>query len=199
MFYIVDMNKVVRVPADSFGSDLKDTVKSILNKDTEGKIDDKYGVVICVVDILDIGEAKIPLGDSAAYINVHYKTLVFTPEIGVVYETQVKDLVEFGVFLGLGPFDGLVHVSQLMDDFINYDPKNRGFVGRDTKLSLSMDDTVYAKLINCSYGSDVVQTKIGMTMRQKGLGKLDWILKARKDLESGEEAPKKEPKKAAKK
>ncbi|PIU02925.1 MAG: DNA-directed RNA polymerase [Candidatus Diapherotrites archaeon CG09_land_8_20_14_0_10_32_12] len=195
MFYIINMEKVVRIPASKFGSELKDIVKEVLNDEIKGKIEERYGVVICVVDILDFGEAKVPLGDSAAYINVKYKTLVFSPEVGAIYETNVKDVVEFGVFLGLGPFDGLVHVSQLMDDFINYDAKNRSFVGRDTKLILGIDDLVYAKLINCSYGGDVVQSKIGLTMRQKGLGKLEWILKSRTDVESKEEAAKKEPKK----
>ncbi|MDD4983747.1 MAG: DNA-directed RNA polymerase [Candidatus ainarchaeum sp.] len=195
MFYIVDMEKVVRIPASKFGSELKEIVKDVLNDEIEGKIDERYGVVICVVDILDFGEAKVPLGDSAAYITVKYKTLVFSPEIGAIYETNVKDVVEFGVFLGLGPFDGLVHVSQLMDDFINFDTKDRKFVGRDTKLTLENEDLVYAKLINCSYGSDVVQSKIGLTMRQKGLGKMEWIMKARKDVEGGEETAKKEAKK----
>ncbi len=197
MFYIVDMAKVIRIPAASFGNNIKDSVKKILGNEAEGKIDEKHGVIICIVDVLNMGEAKVPLGDSAAYIAVNYKTLVFTPEIGAVYEAQIKDLVEFGVFLGLGPFDGLVHVSQLMDDFINYDAKNRGFIGRDTKLSLSLDDIVFAKLINCSSSSDVVQTKIGLTMRQKGLGKMDWILKSKKDGEEGSEDKEKKPKKAS--
>jgi len=199
MFYIVDMEKVVRIPALKFGSELKDTVKEVLNDEIEGKIDEKYGVVICVVEILDFGEAKVPLGDSAAYISVKYKTLVFSPEIGAVYETNVKDVVEFGVFLGLGPFDGLVHVSQLMDDFINYDTKDRKFVGRDTKLTLGIEDLVYSKLINCSYGSDVVQSKIGLTMRQKGLGKMEWIMKSRVNTEDGEDNKKETKKDGTKK
>ena len=82
------------------------------------------------------------------------------------------DRDEFGVFIRLGPLDGMVHVSQIRDDFVSYDNKNAIFMGRDTKRTLKDSDLVRARIISISLASG--QYKIGLTTRQPGLGVIDW-------------------------
>jgi len=38
-----------------------------------------------------------------------------------VIEGEVVEIADFGAFIRVGPIDALLHVSQLMDDYISYD------------------------------------------------------------------------------
>ena len=71
----------------------------------------------------------------------------------------------------------MIHVSQIMDDFVTYDGKNASFIGRETKRSLKDKDSVTARIISVSMEK---QYKIGLTTRQVGLGGDDWAEKVKK-------------------
>jgi DNA-directed RNA polymerase subunit E' len=90
---------------------------------------------------------------------------------------EVIDNTEFGSFVRIGPLDGLVHISQIMDDFVSYDSKNSVFLGKETKKTLKEGDKVRARIISISYAE---QQKIGLTMRQPGLGNLIWLEEEKK-------------------
>jgi DNA-directed RNA polymerase subunit E' len=77
----------------------------------------------------------------------------------------------------MGPMDGLVHISQLMDDYVSYDGKNGLFLGKETKRTLKKGDKVRARIISISMNE---QHKIGLTMRQIGLGSMNWIEEERR-------------------
>ena len=48
-------------------------------------------------------------------------------------EGIVTEITEFGAFVNFGPMDGLVHVSQVTEDFVGYDMKNASLVGKESK------------------------------------------------------------------
>ena len=89
-------------------------------------------------------------------------------------EGIVSEATEFGAFVKTGPIEGLVHVSQIADDFITYDANVPGFTGRDSKRTLKIGDTVTAKVVSVSMKGTIPDSKIGLTMRQPGLGKKEW-------------------------
>jgi len=183
MFYVIDVEDVVGIPPSTFGADLNLVLKGLLNDEKIGKVDKDIGVVLGVVKINKTGSAKIIPGDSNAYVDVDYSLLAFRPDLQNVYEGQIKEVAEFGAFMGLGPFDALIHVSQLMNDFVSFDAKNKNFVGKESNNILSKGDNVFARVVSVSYKANSVQSKIGLTMRQNGLGKLDWIEKQNSSTE----------------
>ncbi|VVB81526.1 DNA-directed RNA polymerase subunit E' [uncultured archaeon] len=73
----------------------------------------------------------------------------------------------------------MIHISQTMDDFVSF-AKDKTLSGRDSKRTLRVGDGCRARVIAVSF-KDVTNPKIGLTMRQPGLGKLEWI--------AAEEAP----------
>ena len=74
--------------------------------------------------------------------------------------------------------DGLVHVSQVTDDYINYDPRNASLIAKESKKILTEGDRVRARIVTLSLkGKTVQESKIGLTMRQPNLGKFEWIEK----------------------
>jgi len=98
--------------------------------------------------------------------------LTYKPELNELIYGDVIDNTEFGSFVRMGPLDGLVHISQLMDDYVSYDNKNSIFLGKESKRILKEGDRVRARIISVSYSE---QQKIGLTMRQTGLGNLTWL------------------------
>jgi DNA-directed RNA polymerase subunit E' len=193
MYKMLTVEDKIRVPPAKFSLGPENAVKSSLDERWEGTVDKNLGVVLSVVSIEGTGEGKILPGDGAIHYPVTFKVIVYQPEMYEVVKGQVIDITEFGVFVRMGPVDGMVHVSQLMDDFVSYDAKNSMFLGRDSKRILKEGDVVRARIISVSMGPDR-QYKIGLTTRQPGLGALSW---ADKKIEK-KEAPAKKPEKKGK-
>ncbi len=133
------------------------------------------GFVIAVVDVIEVGLGKIIHGDSRTHHNVKFTLLTFKPLLHEIIEGEVVEVVEFGAFIRLGPQDGLNHVSQITNDFIRHDEVQSQFVGKESGRVLGEGDLVRARIIAVSMGGGARSGKLGLTMRQPFLGKLDWI------------------------
>lgn len=96
----------------------------------------------------------------------------FKPELQEVVEGEVVDVAEFGIFVRIGPMDALAHVSQIMEDYISYDRKQGVLIGKESRRSIKSGDRVRARIIAVSMKG---KPKIGLTMKQPGLGKIEWI------------------------
>ena len=168
------LSHVVRIPPTKFGDDINDAAFEILSEQFNGQIYEKIGFIIVVVDVVDLGDGKILHGDPSTYHPVTFSVLVYSPEMHEVVEGTVVEVVEFGAFIRLGPSDGLCHVSQITDDFIVYENMNQRFMGKESSKMLTVDDVVRGRIIAVSMGSGR-SGKLGLTMRQPYLGKLEWI------------------------
>lgn len=188
MFYKIELRDHVRVPPALLGLEIKNAILTELKKSFEGYISKDLGIVIDVVSVGKIGEGVIISGDGAPYYDTEFEVITFIPEMQEVVIGRVRDMAEFGAFLNLGPVDGMVHVSQTMDDFVSFS-KDKVLTGRDSKRSVKIGDDCRARITAVSF-KDVSNPKIGVTMRQQGLGKLEWFAAA----EEEKEKPKKEKK-----
>jgi len=175
MYTICTIKDIIRVPPKEFGKKIKDSVLKIAQEEYEGIVDESIGVIIAAFEVLKVGDGKIIPGDGAAYYETEFKALTYKPEIQEVVEGAVTEITEFGAFVRTGPIEGLVHVSQIMDDYINYDAKAPAFVGKESGKKLEMDDTVFARVATASLKGTIPNSKIGLTMRQIGLGKREWL------------------------
>ena len=189
MYKVLDVSERIRVPPDKFGLNLEEAVKTSLEEKLEGSIDKNVGVILSILSIEKIGEGVILPGDGALYYPVEFKILAYLPEQHELIKGDVIDVTEFGVFVRMGPVDGMVHVSQLMDDFVSYDSKNLMFTGKKTKRRVKEKSQVMARVISVSMIEN--QYKIGLTTRQPGLGALDWYKKEEKKFEKKKAQPKK--------
>lgn len=187
MYQITTLQEKVRVPPDRFGEDLKKTVRALLREQYEGQLSKELGLVVAVTDVEQVGEGLIHPGDGAAHYNTTFKALTFKPELNEIVQGKVIEIVEFGAFVSLGALDGLVHVSQVTDDFLSYDEKGRRLVGKESKKSLSEGDLLRAKIVALSLKKSQNQ-KVGLSMRQSGLGKLQWVEDGKKKSKGTGEA-----------
>jgi len=174
MYSMIKIKETVRVPPKEFGENLGRAILKIVQEEYEGLVDEDVGVVIAVTGVENIMEGKIVPGDGSAYHEAVLSMLVYKPFVQEVVEGFVSETTEFGAFLRISPIEGLVHVSQIMDDYINYDAKLPGFIGKKTKKKLVRDDTVLARIVTVSLKDTISNSKIGLTMRQPFLGKEEW-------------------------
>ncbi|RLI92341.1 MAG: DNA-directed RNA polymerase [Candidatus Altiarchaeales archaeon] len=184
MYKIVKVEENIRVPPDKLTEDLEKTIISEFEEMYCGKIDrDVGGVILAAFKVNRVGEGKIIAGDGAVYYNSELEILVYQPEINEVVEGVVSEVAEFGAFINFGPMDGLVHVSQITEDFMGFDSKNKVLVGKESRKVLKIGDKVRARIISVSLKPRFSDSKIGLTMRQPYLGKLEWLEEERKKLE----------------
>jgi len=196
MYRKMRLADTIRIAPETLGEPVEQAVKLALRDKLEGLVDKKIGALVAVIDVVEIGEGHILAGDGGVYYDAVFDALTFMPEMQEIIEGNVVEVVEFGVFVGIGPLDGLVHVSQLTDEFVNYDEKNARLVTKESGRSVADGDKVRARIIAVSLNErEPRDSKIGLTMRQHALGKLEWIEDMRKPKEGGEEKAKPRKKK----
>ncbi len=173
MFYKTELMDHIRIPPNLFDKTVEEAVIERVKKKYEGYISKDFGIVIDVAGVEEIGEGVIIPGDGAPYYKVKFDLLTYKPEMQEVVLGKIKDIADFGAFINLGPIDGMIHVSQTMDDFVSFS-KEKVLVGKESKRTLKVGDNCRARIIAVSF-KDIQNPKIGLTMRQPGLGKLDWV------------------------
>ena len=195
MFKILTVKDSVRVPPAKFGMDINAAIKQSLQEQVEGKLDPEVGVFLAVTEIQNVAGGDILPEDGAIYYQAEFKVLAYVPEVNEVVMGEVVDVAEFGAFARIGPIDGLIHVSQVMDDKVAYNPKMFTFTGKKNNLKLKQGDMVRARIASVSLGKGG-RSKIALTMRQPILGSMEWIERAKKGAkpEKPERAERKEKK-----
>lgn len=185
MYKKMKLEGIVRIPPGQMGDSLEDAVEMALRNKYEARVDKTLGTVVAVLGVDDIGEGRILAGDGAVYYDATFDAIVFKPEMQEIVEGEVVEIVKFGAFIGIGPFDGLLHVSQITNEYISYDEKNARLASKESNKSLGEGDRVRARIIAISLNEkEPRESKIGLTMRQTGLGKIEWLEAARRREEA---------------
>lgn len=166
----------VRVPPDRLGEELKSVILDVLQEQLEGSIDKEIGIFIAVTDVLDVGEGEIVPGDGAVYYDVDFEAMVLRLSLQEVIEGLVVETTSFGAFVSLGPIDAMLHVSQISDEYINYDEKNARLICQESKRYIGVGEGIRARVVTLSLNErEPRDSKIGLTMRQSGLGSERWL------------------------
>ena len=96
---------------------------------------------------------------------------------------SIAEITNFGAFIDLGVMRGMIHISQTMNDYVTFS-KTDSLTGKVSKRALKSGDLCLARIVAISHKGGA--PKIGITMRQPGLGKLEWIKEdnAKKDRDA---------------
>mgnify|MGYP001038387579 FL=1 len=191
MFYIVEVEDYVRVEPKLFGLKTSDAVAKQLQETYTDYHDKEIGEVIGIISVLEVGNGIIIPGDGAAYYNSKFKLIVWKPELQELVYGLADEITNFGAFINLGVMKGVIHISQTMDDYVTFSTTGT-LLGKDSKKVLKKKDPCLARIVAVSYKGDM--PKIGLTMRQPGLGKLDWIKEEKSASKAGSKKVAKEMK-----
>jgi len=195
MFYKMQLKDHIRVPPHLFGLNLDEAMLERIKKKYDGYISKELGIVIDVSGLNNIGEGIIIPGDGASYYETEFEIITFKPEMQEVVLGRIKDIADFGAFISIGPIEGMIHISQTMNDFVSFN-KEKTLAGKESRRVLKISDKCRARIIATSY-KDTTNPNLGLTMRQTGLGKLEWIEEKYEQKEDKE--TEKKPKKKSRK
>ncbi len=177
MFYLLEVEDYVRVEPRHFGLATKEAIERQLNESYVNNVNKEFGYIIAVVGVDGVQEGVLIPGDGAAYYKSLFRVVVWRPEMHELLYGTINEITNFGAFMQIGPAQGMIHISQTMDDYVSVS-KTGTLSGKNSKKVLSKGDDCLARVVAISYKGEF--PKIGLTMRQPGLGKIEWITEQRR-------------------
>jgi len=175
LFKLITCEDTIRIPPERFGDLLDKVTYDQIKMKYEGVVSEDFGYVIIVTDVNVNTVGKIIPGDGATYHKSTFTLLTFFPEIQEIVEGEIVEIEDFGAFVRVGPVDALLHVSQIIDDYISYDERQGMLLGKETQRKMKVGDKVRVRITAVSLTKGGASGKIGVTARQPFLGKLEWI------------------------
>lgn len=173
MYYKIKVEDYIKVRPEDSKLELEDAVRKNIIKRFAGYISEEIGIVIDLDEIKKIGEGAIVHEDPSVYYHTEFTLITFIPEIHEILNGTITEIEDFGAFINIGPMDGMIHISQVMDDFVSFS-KDKVISGKKSNRTLKIGDECRARLIAVSF-KDISNPKFGLTMRQPTLGKFQWI------------------------
>ena len=177
MFYHISLDHEIMLHPRYFGPHLMDTIKQKLFAEVEGTCTGKYGFVIAVTTIDNIGAGLIQPGQGFVVYPVKYKAIVFRPFKGEILDavvTQVSggELLNFikskmcpsiftdvliffipqvnkvGLFTEIGPLSCFISRHSIPAD-MTFDPNSNPpcYKTADEDQVIQQDDEVRIKIV----------------------------------------------------
>lgn len=196
MFYLTEIEDYVRVDPRLFGLPTLQAVSEQLDETYEDYYDKEVGKVLSVVEVVNVGEGVIIPGDGAAYYRCIFKVLAWKPELQELVHGKIGEITSFGAFIEMGAMRGMIHISQTMDDYVSFSEAG-SLAGKASGRTLKVGDICMARIVAISHKGD--EPKVGLTMRQPGLGKVEWVKEDRAKKEAENKKAAKAEAKGAKK
>ena len=199
LFSISTLIDIVRIPPNLFGTGLKKAAESILKSKYESMINVELGYIIMVMDAKVETMGKMIPGDGGTFHRVEFQALTFYPKLQEIVQGELVDITDFGAFVRIGPTDALLHLSQVMDDYLKSDVASGMIIANQSGRTLKVNSTIRARITAVSLGKAASMGKIGITCRQPFLGANEWIEEEIKNMDDGTTADLSDTKKNPKK
>ena len=175
LFSISTLVDVVRIPPSLFGTTLKKAAINILKEKYESMINADLGYIIMILDAKVEEMGKMIAGDGGTFHKVEFDALTFYPKLQEIVQGEIVDITDFGAFVRIGPTDALLHLSQVMDDYLKSDVKSGMIIANQSGRTLKVGSTIRSRITAVSLGKAAAMGKIGITCRQPFLGADEWI------------------------
>ena len=198
MFSISTLVDVVRIPPSLFGTTLKKAAVNILKEKYESMINAELGYIIMILDAKVNEMGKMIAGDGGTFHKVEFDALTFYPKLQEIVQGEIVDITDFGAFVRIGPTDALLHLSQVMDDYLKSDVKSGMIIANQSGRTLKVGSTIRSRITAVSLGKAAAMGKIGITCRQPFLGADEWIAEEIKKTGGASDASEAEPEKEKK-
>ncbi|MFB6121281.1 MAG: DNA-directed RNA polymerase [Halobacteriaceae archaeon] len=182
MYKRVRLKDTVEVPPRHLADVSAKRVKSLLQEKLEGRMDEEVGSIVTVTEVHDVGDGAVLPNRPGVYYEAEFDALTFDPQMQEVIDGEIVEVVNFGAFVGIGPVDGLLHVSQISDEYLTYDEANQMLSARESNRTIGVGDAVRARIVTKSIDErNPRDSKIGLTAKQVGLGKHGWLQEEREE------------------
>ncbi len=198
LFSISTLKDVVRIPPSLFGTAIKKAAIDILKSKYESMISADLGYIIMIMDAKIDSMGKMIAGDGGTFHKVEFDALTFYPKLQEIVQGELVDITDFGAFVRIGPTDALLHLSQVMDDYLKSDVQAGIILANQSGRTLKVGSTIITRITAVSLGKASSMCKIGITCRQPFLGADEWIAEEIKKSSETKTAEKPKEKEAEK-
>ncbi|MFZ0843357.1 MAG: DNA-directed RNA polymerase, partial [Nitrosotalea sp.] len=162
---------------------------TILREKYESMINPELGYVIMILETKVEKMGKVIAGDGGTYHRVEFTALTFSPKLQEIVRGEIVEITDFGAFVRIGATDALLHLSQIMDDYLKSDVKSGMILANQSGRTMKIGTTLRARITAVSIGKTAAM-KVGITCRQPFLGADEWIEEEIKKAKAPAAAPK---------
>ncbi|WOO77522.1 DNA-directed RNA polymerase II subunit rpb7 [Vanrija pseudolonga] len=148
MFFLRQLTHTILLHPSYFGAQLEEYLRQKLYEDVEGTCSGKYGYIISVVTINDIGEGKIMPSTGQAKFKCSYTAIVMKPFKGEVVDGKVLNVNKMGFFAMVGPLQVFVS-SHLVHADMKFDPNASPQCYRSNDEVIQKDTRVRMEIVGC--------------------------------------------------
>ncbi|SVB97726.1 uncharacterized protein METZ01_LOCUS250580, partial [marine metagenome] len=175
VFSLSTLEDIVRIPPNLFGTSLNKAAIDILKSKYESMVKADLGYIIMILnaDVEPMG--KVIAGDGGTFHRVTFDALTFYPKLQEIIYGELVDITDFGAFVRIGPTDALLHLSQVMDDYLKSNIASGVILANQSGRTLKIGSTIRTRITAVSLGKASTMGKIGITCRQPFLGTDEWI------------------------
>jgi len=175
LFSISTLDDIVRIPPNLFGTSLDKAAINILKSKYESMVNADLGYIIIILTANVEPLGKVMAGDAGTFHRVTFEALTFQPKLQEIVNGELVDITDFGAFVRIGPTDALLHLSQVMDDYLKSDVASGVILANQSGRTLKIGSTIRTRITAVSLGKASTMGKIGITCRQPFLGTDEWI------------------------
>lgn len=135
-------------------------IKEYINGKLNGRRQDKLGTI---VEYASVQSSERERKAEVAERDIHefYKCLYMQDKIGEEFNGNISSITHFGMFVELpDTIDGLISLSDLVDDYYIYDEPNFTIVGQRSKKMFKIGDQVRVRLDNVNVEAREISFKL---------------------------------------
>lgn len=165
MFILSTFQDTIRVPASQLGKPIEDELTDILNARLANKVVHNVGLVICLKDIVDVGESYLHDGDGAIFTKCTFRMIVFRPQVGEVICGTLRSSSREGLKVSLDFFDSIVIPPKLLNETSRFDESDQSWTwyyddeGKTHSLKLEIGEKIRFRV----YGEEFVDIPIDLS------------------------------------
>ncbi|GFR52515.1 hypothetical protein Agub_g15072 [Astrephomene gubernaculifera] len=169
MFYYLTLSKSLDIHPKHFGPKLREVIREKLIAETEGTCTGKYGYVVAVTKVDDIGRGRIRQDQSGfATFEVTYGCIVCRPYKGEVLDAVVTNVNKMGFFAQAGPLQLFVTQHLIPEEFEFDSADDNSWVSSDSITRIQGGTHVRVRIVGIKY--DPTEVFCIATMKEDYLG-----------------------------
>mmetsp|Transcript_116630 Transcript_116630/g.325009 ORF Transcript_116630/g.325009 Transcript_116630/m.325009 type:complete len:180 (-) Transcript_116630:55-594(-) len=167
MFYVTDMYTYLLVKPEHLGPGYHDYIDDLLRQKEEGRVVDKFGLVVAISSSEVLDKGKLQEGTGLVMVPVKYKAVVIRLFKNEVLDVEVVEVNKLGFFGEVGPVRVFVSKSSMPDGWRYTEDEIHGgggpvYVSGNGVWSIKRDSAVRVRLVATKQEADRIMA-IGTT------------------------------------
>jgi len=144
----IHLDREIQLHPKHCGPHIINILKTQLHQEVEGTCSGRYGFIITVTEVQDIGKGKVLEGSGFVVFPIQFSAIVFKPFKGEVLDAVVTQVNQMGFFASAGPLQIFVS-NHLIPNDLHFDAQSNpnAFVSDDESVRITKDDEVRLKIV----------------------------------------------------